>query len=229
MAGTRKQWVCALGPGSANDLTMYALAEELRHAIDNLPGGMYALGDAAYPLGDRLLVPFTGDYRDDRFHDSFNFFLSQLRIRVEMAFGRLVTKFRILGGRVEGSLERVSSVLMACARLHNFIIRMEGPPRAEDVVAVVSEEEDEEAELSREVSPVARAPLGMGYLPVVPNPNDVGDLADGVSHQRDAIVHLIRTMGYDRPDHNLARQRARQNVFVFPDGDVVHRNFLAPR
>ena len=107
---------------------------------------------------------------------------------------------------------------------------MEGQPRAEGGAAmVVSKEEDEEAELSREVTPVARAPLGMGYLPVVPNPNDVGDLADGVSHQRDAIVHLIRTMGYDRPDHNLARQRARQNVFVFPDGDVVHRNFLAPR
>jgi hypothetical protein len=45
-----------------------------------------------------------------------------LRIFVEMAFGWLVSKFRILNGKIEGSLERISSVLLARAWLHNFII-----------------------------------------------------------------------------------------------------------
>ena len=43
-----------------------------------------------------------------------------------MAFGRLVNKFRILSGKVGGSMDRVSAVLIACAQLHNFIIREKG-------------------------------------------------------------------------------------------------------
>ena len=78
--------------------------------------------DAAYPLGERTLTPFTGADRLDTYKDAFNFYLSQLRIRVEMVFGRLVNKFRILHGCVEGSIIRSSQVLTACARLHNCVI-----------------------------------------------------------------------------------------------------------
>ena len=52
--------------------------------------GLYGVGDAAYTLMERLLVLFTESQRLDPAKDSFNYYLSQLRIRVEMAFGRLV-------------------------------------------------------------------------------------------------------------------------------------------
>jgi hypothetical protein len=62
-----------------------------------------------------MLIPFVGTDRCDPSQDAFNYYLSQVRIRVEMAFGRLVNKFRILSGKVGGSMDRVSAVLTACA------------------------------------------------------------------------------------------------------------------
>ena len=81
----------------------------------------------AYTLHENLLIPFTGLDRTNSAQDSFNFYLSQLRIRVEMAFGWLTNKFWILKGCVLGSLSRVAAILTACARLHNYIIKMDGP------------------------------------------------------------------------------------------------------
>jgi hypothetical protein len=66
------------------------------HFIENLPAGLYIVGDAAYTLTEKLLIPFTGSQQLDPKIDIFNVHLSQLRIRIEMAFGRLVRKFRIL-------------------------------------------------------------------------------------------------------------------------------------
>ena len=53
-------------------------------------------GDAAYTLTEHLLVPFTGSQQDNVDNDAYNFYLSQLRIQIEMAFGRLVWKWGIL-------------------------------------------------------------------------------------------------------------------------------------
>ena len=38
-----------------------------------------------------MLTPFTGGHRSDQAKDAFNFFLSQLRIHIEMSFGLLKT------------------------------------------------------------------------------------------------------------------------------------------
>ena len=47
-----------------------------------------------------MLIVYVGAHRCDLSQDAFNYYLSQLCIRVEMAFGRLVNKFRILSGKV---------------------------------------------------------------------------------------------------------------------------------
>ena len=75
-----------VAPGSTNDNVSYARAGNLKEIIDSLPLGLYIVADAAYVLSEKLLVPFTGNDRSDPYHDSFNYHLSQLRIRVEMAF-----------------------------------------------------------------------------------------------------------------------------------------------
>ena len=64
--------------------------------LDRIPTYHYILGDAAYLLSDKMLTPFTGSQREVPKNDAFNCHLSQLRIRIEMAFGRLVSKWRIL-------------------------------------------------------------------------------------------------------------------------------------
>jgi hypothetical protein len=122
------------------------------------------LGDAAYTLVEWFLIPFTGADRLDPAHDAFNYYLSHLQIWVEMAFGRLVKKFGILSGKVGGSMECVSAILTAYARLHNFIIREDGSFEVE--FHSVQEEME-----SLEITPNHDTPLGMSYLHVVP-PNE---------------------------------------------------------
>ena len=198
-----------VSPGSTNDNISYPTASGLRSVVEDLPTGMYCVADAAYTLHENLLIPFTGADRLDGAHDCFNFYLSQLRIRVEMAFGRLTNKFRILKGCVLGSLDRVTSIVMACARLHNYIIKMDGP---NDVFAEVVEN-GEDQEFS--IVPHPDAPLGMSYLPVVPNED--WEQFEGISYTRLAIVDYLRNNGIMRPLYNL--QRKRDEVFVDDNGE----------
>ena len=199
-----------VSPGSTNDNISYPLASALKEAFDNLPLGLYGVADAAYTLTENMLIPFTGVNRLDPANDAFNYYLSQLRIRVEMAFGRLVNKFRILSGKIEGSLDRVTAVLTACARLHNYIIREDGPfeTKADDVV------------------PHANAPLGLGYLPVVPD--ETFEVYNGVSHTREATVEFLRVNDISRPLHNIERKKREQNMVVSTRGLEIDREFISP-
>lgn len=80
-----------------------------------------------------------------------------------MAFGRLVNKFQILDRKIHGSLRRVAAVVMACARLHNFIIKRDG---LFDTTGMSRDEEEYTLEINRSNH---GAPLGMSYLPTVPD------------------------------------------------------------
>ncbi|KAL7483981.1 hypothetical protein ACHAW6_011640 [Cyclotella cf. meneghiniana] len=163
-------------PGSTNDIVSYAMAESLKAMIDSLPPGLYFLADAAFPLGEKLLTPFVGPQRHrNPYNDAYNFYLSQLRIRVEMAFGRLVNKFRILSGKINGRLSRVSAILTACARLHNYIIQRDGPC---DEMTVGMSTGEEETFL--QIRPDNTAPLGMSYLPTIPDASYIFDTEDGL-------------------------------------------------
>lgn len=208
-----------VAPGSTNDNIAYATADGLREVIDNLPLTWYAVADAAYTLSERILIPFTGAERFDPFKDSFNYYLSQLRIRVEMAFGRLVNKFRILGRKIEGSLDRVTAILMACARLHNFIIKEDGPFEK----AYISVEDEMK---NLDIQPDPSAPLGMSYLPVVPDNEFV--CYDGVSFTRQAIVDNLRKKQIYRPLHNIERKKREQSSVISCDGTVWDREYISP-
>ena len=201
-----------VAPGSTNDNISYPIASGLRSVVEDLPTGMYCVADAAYTLHENLLIPFTGADRLDGAHDSFNFYLSQLRIRVEMAFGRLTNKFRILKGCVLGSLDRVSSIIMACARLHNYIIKMDGPNDVFDGLVENGEDPD------FTIVPHPDAPLGMSYLPVVPN--EYWEPFEGMSYTRLAIVEYLRDNGIMHPLYNLQRKRSE----IMADDDESDNN-----
>ena len=104
-----------------NDVVAFRLTG-LKQILENAPEGTYMLGDAAYPIMEKLLIPYTGSRREDPFKDSFNFYLSQLRIRIEMVFGLLVQIWRILNRKLEMTIENNVKVLRVCASLHNFVI-----------------------------------------------------------------------------------------------------------
>jgi hypothetical protein len=50
--------------------------------------------DNAYTLSDTVLIPYCGVDKLDPSKDVFNFYLSQLHILIEQAFGMLVSKWR---------------------------------------------------------------------------------------------------------------------------------------
>jgi hypothetical protein len=79
-----------VAPGKCGDQVAFERTP-LYDYVRNLPPGYYLIGDAAYSVEDSLLTPFTGGHRNDAIKDAYNFFLSQLRIRIEMAFGRPVS------------------------------------------------------------------------------------------------------------------------------------------
>jgi hypothetical protein len=201
-----------VSPGSTNDNVSYPLAAGLRDTVEQLPPGLYCVADAAYTLHENLMIPFTGMERNDPAHDAFNFYMSQLRIRVEMAFGRLTNKFRILKGCMLGSLDRISAIVMACARLHNYVIRFDGV-REESVIDDDMDDDrsdDDTATTTTTIAVDLVAPLGMAYLPVVPN--DDWEEIEGMSYTRAAIVDFLRENEIRRPLYNLERKRNEMMV-----------------
>ena len=69
------------------------------------------------------MIPFDGGaaYIDD--NRTYNFYLSQLRIRIEMAFGRLTTKWRRLRTPLNYATEKNAQIIRVCTKLHNYCIR----------------------------------------------------------------------------------------------------------
>ena len=76
-----------VAPGSTNNIIAITKTGNLMDEIRKLAPGRFLVGDAAYELTEHLLTPFTGSQRLDQGKDAFNFYLSQVRIRIEMAFG----------------------------------------------------------------------------------------------------------------------------------------------
>ena len=53
---------------------------------------------------------------------AYKYHLSQFRIRIEMCFGRFVSKWRILKTPLCVKLRNATRIIYACTRLHNYCI-----------------------------------------------------------------------------------------------------------
>jgi hypothetical protein len=93
----RFRYVCVAAPGKTNDGRAFLVeCSRLRQWLNLLDDKYFICADNAYAISNKLLVPFKGPQAEALYRSSYNFYLSQLRIRVEMAFGRMTTKFRVL-------------------------------------------------------------------------------------------------------------------------------------
>ena len=108
------------GPGASNDKVAIEQCS-LGKLIDNLPEGFCAIGDAAYDPTERLTPIFYGVSQETPLYDNFNFFASQLRIRIEMAFGLMQMKWRLLLCPQQVT-RNTPSFAVAISRLHNFVV-----------------------------------------------------------------------------------------------------------
>ena len=150
-ASCRFTFFAVAAPGKSSDQAAIECTV-LPMVLDDFPPGAYIVGDAAYTLTDKCLTPFTGSQRSDPTKDAYNFFLSQVKIRIEMAFGLLTTKWQLLKQLLGVSLSTAADVLEFISCLHNFCINM----RTSDLT------NNQEIE---EIIPVEASPLGWGGLP----------------------------------------------------------------
>ena len=135
-------------PGKTADQVAFKRTS-LPAVLAKLPSGMYVAVDAAYMLTETCMFPFTGSQRKDKDKDAFNFYLSQLRIQIEMAFGLMTNKWLILRRNLTTSLAVSALLLTACARLHNYVVDEDGI-------------EYDDRSILRQIQPINNAPFGWG-------------------------------------------------------------------
>ena len=92
------------------------------HCSCALPTGKFIVADNACQRNEHLITPFQGPHAEEPAKSACNHFVSQLRIRIECAFGRMVAKFPILKRPLRCSVVRNTRVICACTILHNFCI-----------------------------------------------------------------------------------------------------------
>jgi hypothetical protein len=123
-------------PGSTGDND--ALHQTpLWNLIENLPFGFVVIADAAYSATERICSIYYGVSRSIPLYDNFNYYASQCRIRIEMAFGLMTMKWGILARPLQLSVQQAGLLMHAIARLHNFVIneRLETVDEAPDTLA----------------------------------------------------------------------------------------------
>jgi hypothetical protein len=92
--------------------------------LKNLCSGMippyHWAGDNAYTLSRTMMVPFPGMVSAEE--ESMNYYISQLRITIERAFGILVQRWGIFWSALKFKISFVLQLIEACCRLHNFCL-----------------------------------------------------------------------------------------------------------
>ena len=64
----------------------------LSELVDALPNGFICVSDAAYQPTEKNIPVFGGDLALRKDNDNANYYISQLRVRIEMAFGMMSMK-----------------------------------------------------------------------------------------------------------------------------------------
>lgn len=77
------------------------------------------LSDPAYPLLPWLIKTYTGVNLSAE-KESFNAYHSSIRIAVEIAFGRLKARWRIMGKRLDTNISFSKTIIATCCCLHNY-------------------------------------------------------------------------------------------------------------
>lgn len=106
------------GKAIMNDQLHLPLATELPNS--DIKMDYYLVGDQAFPLSNRIMRPYPGQYLPIE-KNIFNYRLSRARRTIENAFGILVQRFRILRNTLPTSLPVAECIVKACIVLHNFL------------------------------------------------------------------------------------------------------------
>ena len=165
-------------PGGTNNIVAYRCST-LPDKVEALPLTSYVVGDNAYTPTEHVLVPFSGPEKEDPGNYAYNYHLSQLRIRIEVCFGRLVSKWRIFKSPLCINVTNATRIIYCCTRLHDYCSR-EG-----DVVPEINPEDPRE-------------------LPAEYYTQRLRGL-QGQSQMRELVLEKVNSKGSSRALHNKIR------------------------
>lgn len=192
-ARCRFTYLSCRSPGGTGDSRAFH-GTALNAFLQEIPRGYYVVGDAAYSLSATLLVPYTGADKRNKQNDIFNFHLSQLRIKIEQAFGLLVNKWRVFKKALEINLKRIPALIECSMRLHNFCIEERNaewqvPDLPDDLVVDHTPQYQEYCDSLEEEGQTGHA----------------GGRNNVRSKVREAIRKQLAASGRDRPNYNKRR------------------------
>lgn len=170
-----------------------------------MKNGKVLFGDNAYLNTQYMATPYTNVSGNEEYRtrDDYNFYHSQLRIRVECCFGMLVQRWGILRTALSHTipLTRIVALVNALARLHNYCIDETDRLRVKDdnmqsrlPIDVQYMMENENGFIELQPSAVHGIPIPTALLSSVENFVDVSDT-------------LLRQHRYNNPEERLPRFR----------------------
>ena len=191
----RFTWIGVNGPGGMSDNTNYALSS-LADIVESLPTGTHINSDNAFDATEHNVTPFSGSQKDLQWNDVYNFFHSQVRIKIEQTCGIFnYSRFPLFQGQLRMSFKKVPMLIITAAMIHNVILDYTLPedvplPSASQVIAAFG-------------SDLVRA------SPSTPDDIERTVLSTpGSSIIRQIMVDYVRSRNLSRPAHN-ARRNAR--------------------
>ena len=101
-------------------LTILSFYTQEPREINGVPINHFLLGDPAYPLMDWLMKGYAHSPNITPEQESFNVYLSSARTTVEIAFGRLKSRWRVLLKRSDFHFTFTPHMICTCCALHNF-------------------------------------------------------------------------------------------------------------
>jgi DDE superfamily endonuclease len=178
-------------PGSTNDREAYKQTS-VEKLLSNIPPQYVIIGDAAYQPTERVIPLYYGVSRKEEDCDNFNFFGSQLRIRIEMSFGLMQMKWAVLQKPLRIKMKNIKYVMMAIARLHNFCI----DERLQNGIIDV-DVEDETIDTNKNPRPSLS-----DTDPQAIDQKTMSRMLPGVSLMRDQMASRVKELKLQRPTKN---------------------------
>ena len=71
------------GPGKMNDARAFRRLTGLKVWLNELEDEFFCSGDNAYPMNNSMMIPYSDVQIFEEYRLVYNFYLSQLRIRIE--------------------------------------------------------------------------------------------------------------------------------------------------
>ena len=158
-----------------------------------------------------MIIPFSGSQKHDGYKRSYNFYLSQQRIRIQMAFGRLTTKWKIFRRNLNFSTNYNSKIIEAACKLHNYVLNEDN----EDFSNISSSNNEDWGVDALDQGPINNR----GYLTNRPHRGVYVDSNDGAASRRELILEEIIELDLQRPIYNKMRNDNLKYDTDYTDSD----------